>query len=85
MTELAASGRSAAEYVRGALYGLAAVSIWSGWIVVARLGLKSSLTPWDIEALRFGVAVRSHNGGPDRRQFRRLPVLPLSSCFRFSL
>jgi drug/metabolite transporter (DMT)-like permease len=56
MTELAVGGRSAAEYVRGALYGLAAVSIWSGWIVVARLGLKSNLTPWDIAALRFGVA-----------------------------
>src|SRR5215212_8862588 len=56
MTELAAGGRSAAEYVRGALYGLAAVSIWSGWIVVARLGLRTSLTPWDIAALRFGVA-----------------------------
>jgi drug/metabolite transporter (DMT)-like permease len=56
MTELAVSGRGAAEYVRGALYGLAAVGIWSGWIVVARLGLKSSLTPWDIAALRFGVA-----------------------------
>jgi drug/metabolite transporter (DMT)-like permease len=35
---------------------MAAVSIWSGWIVVARLGLKSSMTPWDIAALRFGVA-----------------------------
>src|ERR1700733_8416569 len=45
-----------AGYVRGALYGLAAVSIWSGWIVVARLGLRTSLTPWDIAALRFGVA-----------------------------
>ena len=56
MTEPAAGGRTAAEYVRGALYGLAAVSIWSGWIVVARLGLKTSLTPWDIAALRFGVA-----------------------------
>src|SRR3954470_18185801 len=56
MTELAIGGRSAAEYVRGALYGLAAVTIWSGWIVVARLGLQSSLTPWDIAAIRFGVA-----------------------------
>ena len=56
MTDMAVGGRSAAEYVRGALYGLAAVSIWSGWIVVARLGLKGSLTPWDIAALRFGVA-----------------------------
>jgi drug/metabolite transporter (DMT)-like permease len=43
-------------YTRGALYGLAAVSIWSGWIVVARLGLRTSLTPWDIAALRFGTA-----------------------------
>ncbi len=34
----------------------AAVGIWSGWIVVARLGLRTSLTPWDIAALRFGVA-----------------------------
>jgi drug/metabolite transporter (DMT)-like permease len=44
------------QYLRGALCGLAAVSIWSGWIVVARLGLRTSLTPWDIAALRFGVA-----------------------------
>jgi drug/metabolite transporter (DMT)-like permease len=44
------------HYCRGALYGLAAVSIWSGWIVVARLGLRTNLTPWDIAVLRFGVA-----------------------------
>lgn len=48
--------RDVGPYLRGAAYGLAAVSIWSGWIVVARLGLRSSLTPWDIAALRFGVA-----------------------------
>src|SRR5438445_1248191 len=56
MTDFTVGGRTAAEYVRGALYGLAAVTIWSGWIVVARLGLRTSLTPWDIAALRFGVA-----------------------------
>ena len=50
------SDRNVGAYVRGALCGLAAVSIWSGWIVIARLGLRSSLTPWDIAALRFGVA-----------------------------
>jgi drug/metabolite transporter (DMT)-like permease len=50
------SKSTSAEYARGALYGLAAVSIWAGWIVVARLGLRTSLTPWDIAALRFGVA-----------------------------
>lgn len=48
--------RDIAQYLRGAACGLAAVGIWSGWIVVARLGLRSSLTPWDIAALRFGVA-----------------------------
>jgi len=44
------------QYLRGAACGLAAVSIWSGWIVVARLGLRTSLTPWDIAAIRFGLA-----------------------------
>jgi hypothetical protein len=48
--------RDGMQYFRGALCGLTAVSIWSGWIVVARLGLRTSLTPWDIAALRFGVA-----------------------------
>lgn len=47
---------TASGYVRGALFGLAAVSIWSGWIVASRLGLRTSLTPWDITAIRFGVA-----------------------------
>ena len=50
------SDRDARQYLQGALCGVAAVSIWSGWIVVARLGLQTSLTPWDIAALRFGVA-----------------------------
>lgn len=48
--------RVGARYLFGATCGLAAVSIWGGWIVVARLGLTTSLTPWDIAALRFGVA-----------------------------
>ena len=44
------------EYARGALFGVAAVSIWAGFIVVSRLGVQTSLTPWDIAAIRFGVA-----------------------------
>ena len=44
------------SYARGAIYGLAAVCIWASFIVVSRLGVRSSLTPWDIAALRFGVA-----------------------------
>ena len=41
MTDLTVSGRTPAEYIRGAAYGLAAVGVWSGWIVVARLGLAA--------------------------------------------
>ena len=57
MTEAAVTRDFATStYTRGALCGLAAVSIWAGNIVVAGLGLRSSLTPWDISAIRFGVA-----------------------------
>src|SRR5437773_5411333 len=52
----AADALTTSAYTRGALYGLAAVSIWAGNIVVAGLGLRSSLTPWDITAIRFAVA-----------------------------
>jgi len=47
---------TAAEYARGALYGFAAVTIWAGFIVVARLGIRTSMTPWDIAAIRFTVS-----------------------------
>ena len=51
----ASTHAQASAYTRGALYGLAAVSIWAGNIVVAGLGLRSSLTPWDISAIRFAA------------------------------
>src|SRR5437588_9538054 len=44
------------DYTRGALYGLAAVCIWGAFIVVSRLGVRTSLTPWDVAAIRFSVA-----------------------------
>jgi drug/metabolite transporter (DMT)-like permease len=47
---------TAADYARGALCGLAAVSIWSGGIVLIGFGLRTNLTPWDLAAIRFGVA-----------------------------
>jgi hypothetical protein len=42
--EHSASQPTTSEYTRGALYGLAAVSIWAGWMVTARFGLKTNLT-----------------------------------------
>jgi drug/metabolite transporter (DMT)-like permease len=43
-------------YLKGAVYGLAAVSIWAGWSVMTRLAVTTSLDAWDVAALRFGVA-----------------------------
>jgi drug/metabolite transporter (DMT)-like permease len=47
---------TASQYARGALYGLAAVGIWAGFIVVVRFGIRTGLTPWDITAIRFAVS-----------------------------
>jgi EamA-like transporter family len=44
------------EYFCGALYGLAAVIIWAAFIVASRFGVRANLTPWDVAAIRFGVA-----------------------------
>jgi drug/metabolite transporter (DMT)-like permease len=43
-------------YARGAVFGVAAVSIWAGWMAVTRMGVTTTLTAWDIAALRFGLA-----------------------------
>lgn len=48
--------RAAGTYAKGAICGLAAVSIWAGWIVIAQIGLRTSLAPEDITAIRFAVA-----------------------------
>jgi drug/metabolite transporter (DMT)-like permease len=49
-----AAGHSA--YLKGAVCGFAAVSIWASWSVITRLAVTTSLDAWDIVALRFGVA-----------------------------
>ena len=43
-------------YIKGALFGFAAVSIWASWSAVTRLAVTTNLDSWDIVALRFGVA-----------------------------
>ena len=47
---------SHSNFLRGALHGLSAVSIWAAFIVVSGLGVRTSLTPWDVAAIRFGTA-----------------------------
>jgi drug/metabolite transporter (DMT)-like permease len=42
--------------LKGAVFGLSAVSIWAGWSAITRLAVTTNLDAWDIPALRFGVA-----------------------------
>jgi drug/metabolite transporter (DMT)-like permease len=44
------------QYLKGASFGIAAVSIWAGWSVLTRLAVTTNVDAWDIVALRFGVA-----------------------------
>jgi drug/metabolite transporter (DMT)-like permease len=47
---------SQAHYLLGAAWGLFAISIWVGWILLTRYGVTTSLSPYDITALRFATA-----------------------------
>ena len=40
----------------GAAWGLFAISIWVGWILLTRYGVTTTLSPYDITALRFACA-----------------------------
>ena len=44
------------NYLKGAVFGFAAVSIWASWSVITRLAVTTSLDAWEIAALRFGKA-----------------------------
>ena len=44
------------DYLKGAAFGLAAVSIWAGWSVLTRLAVTTGMDAADIAALRFSVA-----------------------------
>jgi drug/metabolite transporter (DMT)-like permease len=47
---------AASNYVKGAGFGLAAVSIWASLSAVTRMAVTTNLSAWDIAALRYGVA-----------------------------
>ena len=53
-----AAGRTdhASRTIAGCALGLLAVAIWSGWLVITRLAVTSTLTAEDLAALRFGSA-----------------------------
>src|SRR5215469_5564771 len=43
-------------YLKGAVLGTAAVSIWASWSVLTRRAVTTNMDAWDIAALRFGIA-----------------------------
>ena len=59
MSSPASQHLSRADYFRGALWGLGAISIWVGWILYTRVGVTSptsKMSPYDLAALRFACA-----------------------------
>jgi drug/metabolite transporter (DMT)-like permease len=60
MTDILAQSRPAAirlgPAAAGALWGLGAAVLWSGWWVMTRYGITGALPGSDLAALRFGVA-----------------------------
>jgi drug/metabolite transporter (DMT)-like permease len=47
---------ASAHYLRGALCGFAAASIWASQSAMTRFAVTTSFDPWDIALLRFGLA-----------------------------
>jgi drug/metabolite transporter (DMT)-like permease len=47
---------SPTNYLVGAAWGLFAISIWVGWILLTRYGVTTNLSAYDIAALRFACA-----------------------------
>ena len=55
-TDLSEDSARAWWVVTGAACAIAAVAIWAGWLVMMRVGVTTTLTAFDLTALRFAVA-----------------------------
>ena len=42
-------------YLRGTLFGIAAISLWSVWSPITRLSVTTELTAWDLTMLRLAL------------------------------
>ncbi len=52
----ATPSRFSGNTIRGLAWGLFAISIWVSWMLATRWGVRSSLSFWDLTALRFASA-----------------------------
>ena len=48
--------RDVSSFITGAACASVAVAIWAGWLVVMRMGVKTTISVPDLAALRFAVA-----------------------------
>lgn len=76
---------SSKSLVPGLFYGVIALTILSGSLVMLRLGVRTSLTPFDLAALRFGTAALVLSGVIWRRgwaldKLGALGILALIIC-----
>jgi hypothetical protein len=55
-TNLSEDSARAWRFVTAAVCAIAAVAIWAGWLVMMRVGVTTTLTAFDLTALRFVVA-----------------------------
>src|SRR6266446_4247037 len=55
-TNLIKDPARAPRFVLGAVCATAAVAIWAGWLVMMRVGVNTTLTAFDLTALRSAVA-----------------------------
>ena len=44
------------QSMKGYIFAFLTMVIWSGWMIISRMGLKSELTPFDVTFLRFTSA-----------------------------
>lgn len=79
---LSEAGRDAV--LKGSAWALLAVAIWSGWIVITRVAVTTTLTAEDLAALRFGIAgilllpvIWRRGFGLDRLGWKGLAVVAL--------
>ena len=90
MTSIAAPQEPAipgrAAILRGGAWALLAVAIWSGWMVVTRIAVTSTLSAEDLAALRFSSAgllllpvIWRRGFGLDRLGWKGLAVVALSA------
>src|SRR5262249_42163811 len=47
---------ASADYLKGALCGLAVASIWASWSAMTRFAVPTRFGPWEVALLRYGLA-----------------------------